>query len=298
MKTQAFRAATVFLLLGALTGCGQGSLLSGASGGGLDADSEAMQAMRMGRHPGAHGFMGHGGPRQGAHAPGVGFLMGLDLSEEQQEQLREIFDTYRPAKPENEATPGESLAELLEAESLDVEALRAALAEGAQRPAAVPGMPAEALVAVREVLTEAQRAEVVSRVSEMPLPSVDERPQAPSSGDRLDRIATSMNLTDAQQAALDAFKAKLSAPSQPAEDSQAHRDALIALFETGDATALKALTPSEAEAPAFPVEEFVALAQVLSAEQRLALLAPPHHGQRFAPSMRDGAGPGARWIAR
>ncbi|MNL06927.1 hypothetical protein D3C87_1275790 [compost metagenome] len=269
MRTHALRAATVLVLLGALAGCGQVGLLNGTT----DAQERDLQTWRT-NGPGGMGLH-EGMGRPGEGLLGFGWLQDLDLSDAQREDLQAIADTYRPEMPDSPAgqPPFSVVRRLLSAEPLDVEALRTALAEAAPSPKAPPVWPAEAFVKLRDLLTAAQRAELVSRLKAMPLPSGD-RPEPPAPAARFERLAGQLKLSDEQSALLQAFTEKLPAPPQPKGDSVAHRDAWITLLETGDASGIEALEPARGDLLAFPVDEFVALAQALSVEQRQALLAP------------------------
>lgn len=77
-------------------------------------------------------------------------------------------------------------------------------------------------------------------------------------------------------------------PSQPGAGDHAERQAaMLAFWQTGDATGLTPL--AAAEAPAFPVDEFVALAQLLTPAQCAQLLA--HRGGRRGHDGGPGLGP-------
>lgn len=259
-------ATVVILAAGILAGCGQvPSLLTGSP-----------------KALGAQEVFGHKAPK--LDGP-MGLLSVADLSEAQKAQLKAIAEKYKPQKPQ---AAGTRLQALLEADPLDAAALKAALEAKTARPA-MPGIQSfEALQEARAVLTEAQRAALVDKLKNQPSPAPlkasahPERP-APTAAEqqeKLDRLAERLQLDESQKAAFAAFQAKLDAgrpAPTPRPDFTAHRDAMVAFIETGDTTALAALAPTVAP-PAFPVEEFIALAQSLTPEQRKQLWAQPTGG--------------------
>jgi len=264
------KSAALTFTLSALVGCGTSSLTTT-----LDPSqtSDAM-AMRMG--PGMGRPMGHRGGE-------FGLFAGLDLTTDQQAQLRTIADKYRPQPATASATP--RLEDLLVAETLDVNALQTALAN---RPTPPAPHRIDFLVEARAVLTDAQRTTLVERLKAEPAPTENrpqgDRPPHGPEGFGIDRLTGNLTLTAHQQAAYDAFQAKLDAgkaamPTPP--DPQAMHTVLIAFLETGDASGLQALEPTVTP-PAFPVDEFLAWVKTLTLDQRKALFTRPfggpHHG--------------------
>jgi hypothetical protein len=216
-------------------------------------------------------------------------LEALELSAEQREALRAIAEKYRPAPPSGEhGAPSEAaIPAILRAEPLDVEALRAALASPPPAPMDMHPLGIDALVEAYGVLTDAQRSELVARLQALPVPADDER-QPPSPAEHLERLAAGLDLNAEQTLALEAFKSKLDGAPQRTMGGEAYREGVIALLETGDPALLLALKPTLSERPAFPIEEFVALAEMLSATQRQVLLVDdrrgpggPHEPHRF-----------------
>ncbi len=314
MFSHTHRAAGAIITAFLLAGCGQVAF----TGAELDATGPAgIRAMRgaqggefagrkggFGGQKGGHGELkgGPGGMMGGLGGPMAMFAI-ADLTDEQKAQIQAIQEKYRPARPAGEPgaeagkQPGAKLQALLAADTLDVEALKAALAE---RPAKLAGDRPDRtamLAEVRAVLTEAQREAIVAKLEAMPAPPAKaddatraDRPAPPSVDERVARVAEKLALTDAQQAALVTFETALDANRgefvKPAHDHAAGQAAMVAFWKTGDTTALAALQPPAIEPPAFPVDAFVALAQSLSAEQRVQLLARGPmvryaHGQRM-----------------
>lgn len=253
MWTQLGRAATMLLSVGLLAGCGQVGLFSGSPEG----VATGLQGWGM---PGGDRMPAPG--HRSEHGPsGLDWLRGIELTDVQRDEIQAIADSYRP-------------------EPLDVEALRSALADLNLHPKAPPIWPVEAFVKVREVLTEAQRAELIARLEAMATDE-SERPDAPMSGDHTERLANRLNLDDVQSDLFQAFVAKLPSPPPP-PDAAAHREAWRNFLQTGDGTHLESLMPPAAEPQAFPVDEFLALAQALRVEQRQVLLSPPRADARHA----------------
>ncbi|MEB3329514.1 MAG: Spy/CpxP family protein refolding chaperone [Candidatus Sericytochromatia bacterium] len=326
MKTHLTRAVGLALALGTLSGCGSATLLE-ASALGLDGllqaraagvaelrGSEGQGGLRGGERPGGRHADKHrgrpGGPGDGMRGRGPQgeqpLFKGLDLTAEQRTQLQAIAEKYRPARPEGTDAvkpepPGRQVQALLTAATLDVEALRAALA--AQPPTRPPhheGHTAH-LVETRSVLTEGQLSQLVARLEAQP-PQAVERPAPPAGKERPDpaarlaELATKLNLTAEQQASLQAFQAAMTA-ARPAPDQatrqadrEAHRAAMIAFWKTGDATQLEALKPARMEPPAFPTEALINLATSLTAEQRQQLFTRGLPGGPGLPGVKGGRG--------
>lgn len=270
------QAAVIVLAMGILAGCGQFTALSAAG---------TPSALR------AQGDFGQGGFHQGPKFDGpLGLLSVADLTDDQKAQLKAIAEKYKPQKPEQGAEkPGAKLQELLAADPLDAAALKAALESKTDRPAPDMSQHFAALKEARAVLTDAQRATLVEKLKTQPSPAPKadakrpERPEptAEQKQQKLDKLAEKLKLTETQKAAFAAFQAKLDATKPaptPRPDFTAHRDAMVTFIETGDTAALEALKPALTP-PAFPVDEFVALAQTLSPEQRKQLLAQPFGGK-------------------
>ena len=289
------RAIPAVIASALLAGCGQAALNTNAFTG----DAAAFASLRGPGGPGG----GQGGPggMKGGHGAkgGPGGMMGLyglaDLTAEQKTQIQAIQAKYRPAKPATEARarPEHRVTELLEATTLDVEALKVALAERPTRPAR-PDHTAM-LAEVRAVLTDAQRAAIITQLEGRTAPADQadaDRPARPTAEERVAHVASKLSLSDEQKAALTAFEVAMEAnrPEKIRPDFAARQAAELAFWKTGDTAALAALAPAEVSPPAFPVDAFVALAQVLTPEQRVQLLARGGHGGPGGPGGRGGQG--------
>jgi Spy/CpxP family protein refolding chaperone len=204
------------------------------------------------------GPTGGGGQQMGM--PGGGgldqVLAGLGLTADQQAKIQALNP-----QPAGQPPAGSNLTTLLTADALDVTALRAAIAAqplgGPDRSAYYQG--------VYDVLTAAQRTALATALKAAPAQGgPGGQPQGmpsgmqPPPGGSLN--TSGLTLTTAQQAALDAFQAKL-AGTMGGPTSNA---TVATYFETGDATKPTA---------GFPVDELVALAQALTAAQRKQVFA-------------------------
>ncbi|MEB3223744.1 MAG: Spy/CpxP family protein refolding chaperone [Candidatus Sericytochromatia bacterium] len=311
MKRPLIPAVGLALALGTLSGCGSTALLDASVlSSVLQARGNGQVGERAGFPKGPRGGEMKEGHRDGdrKHGPRGEQRMfaGLDLTADQQAQLKAIAEKHHPAKPaaDDAAQPerrGQKLQAILTAATLDVEALKAALA--APPPAKPPHAesPTARLVEMRAVLTADQVAKLVARLEARP--KREARPERPADAARPDHaellaeLATKLSLTAEQQAALQAFHAAMEA-NRPDRDEaarkakhEAHQAAMLAFWRTGDATQLEALKPERAERPAFPVDALVTLATSLTAEQRQQLFAhglpggPGMHGPKGGPGM-------------
>lgn len=152
-------------------------------------------------------------------------------------------------QPGGQPPAASNLTALLTADTLDVTALRAAARStgGPDRSGYYKG--------VYDILTASQRTALATALKAAPAQG---GPGGPPPGGALN--TSGLTLTTTQQAALDAFQAKLSGAMGGPMDNTA----MAAYFETGDATQLTA---------GFPVDELVALAQALTAAQRKQVFA-------------------------
>lgn len=310
MFNHAKRAAAAVIAAYLLAGCGQGVLTATELSGAGTADLRGMAGDQKGAFGGHRGGPGgeKGGP--GGMRGGMGGPMELfalaDLTAEQKTQIQAIQEKYRPARPEGQPgdqplNPGAHLSELLKADTLDVDALKAALAARPARTAGDRPDPTAMLAEIRAVLTDAQRAAIAAKLEAMPAPrakaddaSRADRPAPPTVEERTAKVAEKLSLTDAQKAALVTFETALEANrpqgAKPEQDHAAHQAAMIAFWKTGDTTALAALKPPAIEPPAFPVDAFIALAQTLTADQRVQLLVRGPMGGPGGPSGHGGPG--------
>jgi Spy/CpxP family protein refolding chaperone len=275
--------------MGILAGCGQLPMLTAGSGKGALA------------FKGQGAFGGHEkGHKDGLKNGPFGLLSAVELTAEQKTQLKAIAEKYKPQKAVGPAEkPGAKLKTVVETDPLDVEALRAALSEKPEAPAEAGVPQLEFLKEARGVLTEAQRTTLIEKLKAQPTPAptthaARPEPTAEQKQQLLDTLAEKLQLTDTQKAAYAAFQAKLEAnrasAERPVHDPAAQRDALVSFLETGDTAGLEALKPAGAR-PVFPVDEFVALAQSLSVEQRKQLLAGAGgHGGHQGPHGPHGKG--------
>lgn len=276
-KKHLMQTVGLALALATLAGCGNTALLSAAGLATTDTDA-ALQAR------GGKGGFGKGGPQGGGQ---LAQFAALSLSDDQKAQLQAIAEKYKPAAPaEGEAkpeAPGAKIQAILTAETVDVDALKAALAEQPAKPEKADNRTA-ILVETRAVLTSEQIATLVAQLKAQPAqpsdrPSPPADAQKPDAATRTAALATELAFSAEQKAAYEAFVAKQEA-NRPAKDDAAHqarheaqRAALITFWETGDTAALTAAEPAEITRPAFPVDELVALATSLSVEQRTKLFA-------------------------
>jgi Spy/CpxP family protein refolding chaperone len=295
MKTLLIKSLALSLTLATLAGCGQSALSTAALVG---TDTQANANGFDGPHGrGGKGQMGPQGDKGGAAA----LFQTLNLTEDQKTQLQAIAEKYKPAAPADQAQkperPEAKLQALLVAETLDVEAIKAALtAQPPAPPAGANDNRLKMLVEARAVLTEDQRNQLVAQLqaqpSPRPLPSgAPQRPDAPDASKIVDQLAAKVSLTDEQKAALKAFldaqaANRPAAPAQGGTDPRAaERAALIAFIQTGETAGLTPAAP--AARPAFPVDAFLAFATSLSYEQRKAVFA-----QGGLPLMGGPGGPG------
>jgi Spy/CpxP family protein refolding chaperone len=271
MKTlMPLKTLALSLAVATLAGCGQGTLLSALSTSGADATSQlATSQLAAGQRPG-----GKGGKLGGDKGAQFAQFATLSLTDEQKAQLQAIAEKYKPEAPEpgtKPAHPGAQVQALLTAETVDVEALKSALAAQPAAPADKADNRLARLVETRAVLSAEQIAKLVEQLKAEPTitrPSPDANRPAPA--DRSAELAAKLNLTAEQQVAFDAYQAKLAAnrPAAPETDHHAaERAAMVTFWETGDTAALEAAKPARV-APVVPVDEIVALASVLTLEQR------------------------------
>lgn len=259
-----------------LAGCGQasgmasmlstGSLasynLAGNATAGADATNDGPGRGGRGGRRGGPG--GHGGP---------GGLFGLDLASlnltvDQQAQLKALLDKHRPSAPPSADAnnPHKAIQDAVLATTVDDATLRAALAaEQADRANHQPPAPAGLLAGLYGMLTADQRAQVVAALQAQPVPS----PRPTPSDDPRAKLEASLNLTADQQAKLAALDAAMKPPAPPAD----RRAQLIAFWQSGDASVIAAPTP-----PAFPTDVFVAAVESLDLSQRQALFARGTNG--------------------
>lgn len=266
MKTlMPLKTLALSLAVATLAGCGQGTLLSALSLSGADATAQ----LAAGQRPG-----GKGGKLGGGQGGQLALFATLSLTDEQKTQLQAIAEKYKPEAPAEgtkPAHPGARVQALLTAETVDVEALKAALVAQPPAPADKADNRLAQLVETRAVLTAEQIAQLVEQLKAEPTvtrPSRDANRPAPA--DRSAELAVKLNLTAEQQVAFDAYQAKLAAnrPAAPETDPHAaERAAMVTFWETGDTAALEAAKPVRV-APVVPVDEIVALAGVLTLEQR------------------------------
>lgn len=263
MKTLT-RSLALALTLVTLAGCNAGTLTAatGTDSGymfGPNGDGSA-----IGGGPGGPGGMGGG--LMGLDR----YLADLDLTDAQYAQIQAATAHEPPTG--QPPTAGTDLQALLVADTLDVAAIRAAVA--AQPQGGQPGGDrVTAIKAVYDVLTATQRTALAAAISADPAqpmgaPMGDAPTMTPPSPD------ASLGLTADQQAAYDAFFTAMSANRAPGgNDPTAQQTAMAAYFQSGDATALEAALGAQVAASAFPVDALVTLATSLSLTQRQALFA-------------------------
>lgn len=307
------RPAAVLMALTALAGCGQSSLLSA-----LGADSLAFAGRNALKTTGTMQSLGTQGDRQGDRPGGdpMSLFANLDLSDAQKAAIQTLVEADRPAKPDAKtqrpSRPENALPALLAAEVLDESVVRAALVSCGDMPGgdAKPDRTAD-LVALRAVLTDAQIATLVAQMEAAPsepphrtAADAGDKPEAKTPPTAAERAAQ-LNLTAAQTDLFLAFEAKMEAnrPAKPVagdmDPHSAHQAAELAFWKSGDTTALTAAEPAKSAPPAFPVDEFVALAASLNVEQRQQLLAPdPRGGQHRGPGGEGFGGLGGDKMGR
>lgn len=241
LPTVLTQALAVSLTLMALAGCSS-TLMTGASATGSSTEE---QNLMFG--PGGFGQGGPGGP--GGMMGLDRYLSSLELTADQQTKLQAIA-TQPPTMPS--APPSSAnLQALLTAETLDQAAIRTAVAQppqGGQDTTRIAQIQA-----VYDLLTDSQRTALAAALE------ADAGGMAPPPGGPMDASAD-LALTAEQQAAYDAYLAKLPAQHGPVDNT-----ALAAYFTTGDASGLTS------SASTFPVDELIALATSLSVEQRQTL---------------------------
>ena len=114
----------------------------------------------MGRGPGGPGMRGPGGPG----GPGfVGIPPGIDLTEDQRQQVRSIMESHRDQMQqvgEKVRTAREGMQALIEADTLDESAIRAKAAEVAAAEADAAIMQAKVRAEVFQILTPEQLQKV------------------------------------------------------------------------------------------------------------------------------------------
>jgi Spy/CpxP family protein refolding chaperone len=209
-----------------------------------------------------------GGPGvPGGKAMAVGLMVGpgadLGLTAEQQAQIEALHQQHQAKEPQ--APPpetGKAVRDAFLAEHVDEAALRAALQAQVDARAAAPKPdPTQELVAIRAILTDAQRAKLVASLQAQPGPKLVSGGLA-GQEDAWASFEQGLALSAEQKAAVDAVKAKL-APAEPPGDPRA---AMIAFWQDGDASGLVPPAP-----PALPIDEIVKAALVLDVAQRKAL---------------------------
>jgi hypothetical protein len=135
---------------------------------------------------------------------------------------------------------------------------------------------------IRAVYTEEQPTAIIAKLQAQPEPVA--RDGAGKVGDRPDmaaKLAETLQLSDAQKAAIEALK-----PAEPAvrPGHAAHRQAEIAFWQTGDTTQLQALAPAFVDM----TDAIVTAATTLTVDQRKAVFSHGFGGPGLGgPGMGD-----------
>lgn len=234
---------------------------------------------------GSQGGMGQPGGLLGLDR----YLSAINLSADQQTQIQALVSASQPQPPSADAPAAPAdLQALLTASTLDEAAVRAALSTDAGAGPMPGGNQADVLKSVYDLLTDDQRLALAAAIRQDAdaQPPMGAQPGAPALA-----VPDDLTLTDDQQAALEAFNAALAEQSSAQAGGPVSQADLAAYFETGDATALSAMSPAPR---AFPVDELLALAVSLSADQRAELFAsglPGFGGPAGGPGMAPPADP-------
>jgi Spy/CpxP family protein refolding chaperone len=222
------------------------------------------------------GAQAGGGMPGGMGGPGGGlsqYLADLDLTADQQTQIDAVDAQAQPGAgqaPPSAPSAGTDLVAVLTADTLDVAALRTALTQASAMPAGMGGdrqvSTAEAYYAI---LTAAQRAALATQLEAATSAQPAGMPAGgqPPAGGPGSLDVTALQLTSLQQAAWDAYQAKAGTAQAAPRDPGAQNAALAAYFKSGDADALEAAF-ADGASTSFPIDEFIAFAGSLSAEQR------------------------------
>jgi len=205
----------------------------------------------------------------------------LDLTDKQREAIKAIRKEYRCGATKTEAA--EAVKAALLAPTVDKAALAAAItAKVADRGTKVD-RKVTMLGAIRDVLTEEQRAKFgakMTKAGDDGKDSKDGRRQGRMAR-KFDRMVKDLNLTDEQRQAFmavrDAFKANREA--MKANAATAH-EAVATFMKDGDAAALR--TALMGIKPNLPITEMVNAAASLDQEQRQKLVdkMAKHHAKR------------------
>lgn len=134
MRMHVIRTAAALVFLGGLVGCSQETLVTGTS---LEDEApyETSETDDLDEDRQPRRFLGVG--------PGLDWLSQVDLSDEQIAAIQDIAKEFRPTEAEKTAEEAAftAVTALLEAETLDVDALRTALSEATVAPKApTPGL--------------------------------------------------------------------------------------------------------------------------------------------------------------
>lgn len=175
---------------------------------------------------------------------------GLQLSSEQQQKLRSIFENNAPQDQQEVKQRTEQLANILSQDQVDMQALQQVLEERHERVQKNIPKIVDSLVAMRNVLTPQQRQQFVNQA------------QGPKSMSKTE-IAQRLNLSHEQAEALDALR--------PTKSDGQLRTAITNFMQTGDRQSLQDDLKTAVKLLPSPKEAAKALAS-LNPQQRQQLI--------------------------
>ncbi len=274
MQKFSLTLAAIALAATVIGGCGSvttAGLLRGPDEGSTAVQTQTHRATKAGGNwrgvPGVHEF---GIPRSMFKKAAAR----LALTDAQKQQLRDIAKSHATSvKRADFAKYHQELEGLLQAEKVDQAALRAFITARAEEFAGRSAAHADIAAEMRQVLTDAQRKEVIAILSE-DQPSAEIRKERRDMEGRaragMDAFKAKLELTADQSAAFDALKAKLDAARNA--ERPALKKATIAFVESGDKAAFSGALRA-AVMKHVPTDDLVRVAASLDKAQRDLIVA-------------------------
>ena len=207
----------------------------------------------------------------------------IGLTQGQIDQLKAIKQNYKEKlMDENKAELEQQFKDLFLAKDVDETAFKNFIVE--RKDAWNQKLPiiANQLSEMRSVLSDEQRSKLVELLKAMDFGKIHQKKKEKIMG----KILKDLNLTSAQEEALDALKDKIDAAHTP-QKLAVMKSALVAFIETGNENDLVS-TISEHMSEA-PVDEIVTFVGSLTQEQRITILSRMEAWKKKMKEMREKA---------